>query len=133
YEVPRSVTLGFLGAAEHLLTGIARHGRSTKELRHRTAWMLIEFARNYEMLGTTRYQLARAEAAHRFMIGLAAEEPTNVEWQNDLFMTSNKVGCMLAAHGAFNEAISSYRDSLAIIELVAGVDRENTHWQRNLS
>jgi hypothetical protein len=30
YEVPRSVTLGFLGTAEHLLTSIARHGRSQK-------------------------------------------------------------------------------------------------------
>jgi tetratricopeptide (TPR) repeat protein len=133
YEVPRGVTLGFLGAAEHLLTGIARHGRSTKELRYRTAWMLIEFARNYEMLGTTRYQLTRAEAARRFMIGLAAEDPTNVEWQNDLLITYNEVGRMLATQGAPDEAISSYRDSLVIIERVAAADRENVHWQRNLS
>jgi tetratricopeptide (TPR) repeat protein len=95
--------------------------------------MLIEFARNYEMLGTSPYQLARAEAARRFMIGLAAEEPTNVEWQNDLIITYNEVGRILAAQGALNEAISSYRDSLAIIERVVAADRENMHWQRNLS
>jgi hypothetical protein len=41
--------------------------------------MLIEFARNYEMLGNTQYQLARAEEAHRFMIGLAAEETISPE------------------------------------------------------
>jgi tetratricopeptide (TPR) repeat protein len=133
YKLPRSVTLGFLGTAEHLLIGIARYGRSTKELRYRTAWMLIEFARNYEMLGNTQYRLARAEAAHRFMIGLAAEDPNNIEWQNGLLVTYNEVGRVLATQGALNEAIESYRDSLAIIERVAAADRKNVHWQRNLA
>ena len=133
YRVPRSATLGFLGTAERLFAGIARHGRPTKELRYRKAWMLVEFARNYEKLDNTQYQLARAEAAHRFMIGLAAEDPNNIDWQNDLSITYNEVGRILAARGALNAAIASYRDNLAIIERVAAADLKNLHWQRILS
>jgi len=133
YRVPRSATLGFLGTAERLFAGIARHGRPTKELRYRKAWMLIEFARNYEKLDNTQYQLARAEAAHRFMIGLAAEDPNNIDWQNDLSITYNEVGRILAAQGALNAAIASYRDNLAIIKRVAAADLKNLHRQRNLS
>jgi tetratricopeptide (TPR) repeat protein len=133
HKVPRSATLGFLGTAERLFAGIARHGRPTKELRYRKAWMLIEFARNYEMLGNTQYQLARAEAAHRFIIGLAAEDPNNIDWQNDVSVTYNEVGRLLAAQGAVNEAIASFRDNLAIIERVTAADLKNLHWRHNLS
>jgi tetratricopeptide (TPR) repeat protein len=133
YRVPRSATLGFLGTAERLFAGIARHGRPTKELRYREAWMLIEFARNYEMLGNTQHQLARAEAAYRFMIGLAAEKPNNIDWQNDLSITYNEIGRILAAQGAINAAIASYRANLAIIERVVATDFKNLYWQRNLS
>jgi tetratricopeptide (TPR) repeat protein len=133
YNVPRSATLGFLGIAERLFAGIARHGRPTKELRYRKAWMLIEFAHNYEMLGNTQYQLARAETAHRFMIGLAAEDPNNIDWQNDLSITYNEVGRVFAAQGALNEAIASFRDNLAIAGRIAAADLKNLQWQRNLS
>ena len=133
YRVPRGATLGFLGTAELLFAGIARHGRPTKELRYRKAWMLIEFARDYEMLGSTQYQLARAEAAHRFIIGLAAEDQNNIDWQYDLSITYNEVGRIFAAQGALNAAIASYRGNLAIIERVAAADFKNLYWQRNLS
>src|SRR5207253_3208588 len=102
-------------------------------LRYRTAWMLIEFARDYEMLGNTKYQLALAEAAHGFMIGLAEENPNNIDWQNELSITYNEVGRILAAQGALHAAIASYRDNLALIERVAAADFKNLHWQRNLS
>ena len=41
-------------SAEGLFDDMARYGRPTPELRYRKAWMLIQFARNYAILGEHR-------------------------------------------------------------------------------
>ena len=64
------------------------HGRPTPELRYRRAWMLIQFARNYQILGDTGKQYARANEAHRLLVGLAAEKP------NDIDLSARPVGCV---------------------------------------
>ncbi len=133
YKVPRSATLGLLGTAERVFDDMSRHRTATKELRYRKAWMLMEFARNYEMLGKTEDQRARGEGAHRFMLGLAGQDQSNTGWQADLFATYNKIGDILARQGALDEAIASYRTTLAIIERIAAADVLNLQWQRNLS
>ncbi len=40
---------------------------------------------------------------------------------------------MLVAQGKLDEALKSYRDSLAIRERLVAADRSNTQWQRDLS
>jgi hypothetical protein len=54
YNVPRTATLELLVKAEALFDDMARFGRPTPELSYRKAWMLIEFARNYAVLGESR-------------------------------------------------------------------------------
>ena len=73
YGVPRAATGALLARAETLFDNMALLGRPTPELRRQKAWMLIQFARNYEILGDTRKQKTRAEEAHRLMSELAAE------------------------------------------------------------
>ena len=73
YGVPRTATLALLANAEGLFDDMARFGRPTTEMRYRKAWMLIQFARNYEILGDTGKQFARANEAYRLLAGLAAE------------------------------------------------------------
>jgi hypothetical protein len=51
YNVPRTATLTLLDKAEGLFDDMAQYGRPTPELRYRKAWMLIQFARNYAILG----------------------------------------------------------------------------------
>ena len=75
YGVPRTATLALLTKAEGLFDDMARLGRPTPELRYQKAWMLIEFARNYAILGDTAKQKARAEEARQLMAELAAEMP----------------------------------------------------------
>ena len=58
YNVPRTATLALLGKAEGLFDDMAQYGRATPELRYRKAWMLIQFARNYAILGDTSKQFA---------------------------------------------------------------------------
>ena len=48
-------------------------------------------------------------------------------------MSYNKIGDVLVAQGKLDEALKSYRDSLAIVERLAASDRSNTGWQRDLS
>jgi hypothetical protein len=63
---------------------MAQSGRATPELRYRKAWMLIQFARNYEMLGDTGKQWARANEAYRLLARLAVEKHNDDTYQRDL-------------------------------------------------
>jgi tetratricopeptide (TPR) repeat protein len=54
-------------------------------------------------------------------------------WQRDLSVSYDRIGGVLVARGNLDEALKSYRDSLAIRELLADSDRSNTGWQRDLS
>ena len=88
YNVPRTATLALLGKAEGLFDDMGQYGRATPELRYRKAWMLIQFARNYAILGDTSKQLARANEARRLLVGLAAEKPDDVD------ISRRPVGCV---------------------------------------
>src|SRR5262249_58411135 len=99
YNVPRVATLAFLVEAEGLFDDMAQYGRTTPELRYRKAWMLIEFARNYEILGDTSKQWARANEAYRLLAGLAAEKPDDDAYQSDLAIVYDEVGNVLVAQG----------------------------------
>ena len=69
YNVPRRATIELLTKAEGLFDDMARFGRSTQELRYHKAWMLIEFARNYGVVGDTAKEQARAFEADRLLAG----------------------------------------------------------------
>ena len=133
YNVPRAATLSLLAKAEGLFDDMARYGRQTPELRYRKAWMLIQFARNYAILGDTGKQFARASEAQRLLAGLATERPNDITYQRDLSVAYNRVGDVLKAQGKLDEALKAYRDGLAIAERLAAADRSNTQWQRDLS
>jgi tetratricopeptide (TPR) repeat protein len=133
YNVPRAATLSLLVKAEGLFDDMAQFGRPTPELRYRKALMLIQFARNYEILGDTDKQFARANEAYRLLAGLAAEKPDDSTYQSDLSAAYIEVGDVLKARGNLSEALQAYRDSLAIIERLALVYPDHAGLQRNLS
>jgi tetratricopeptide (TPR) repeat protein len=131
--VPRAATLSLLAKAEGLFDDMAQYGRPTPELRYRKAWMLIQFARNYEILGDTGKQFARANEAYRLLVGLAAEKSDDIMYQRDLSVAYDEVGNVLVAQGDLTAALQAYRDSLAIFERLAKADPGNAGWQRDLS
>jgi tetratricopeptide (TPR) repeat protein len=131
YNVPRAATLSLLTKAEGLFDDMAQYGRPTPELRYRKAWMLIQFARNYEILGDTGKQFARANEAHRLLAGLAAEKPDRT-YQGDLAIAYDEVGDVLVAQGDLTAALQAYREDLAIAERLAKADPSNAGWQRDL-
>ncbi|MFZ2137432.1 MAG: toll/interleukin-1 receptor domain-containing protein, partial [Xanthobacteraceae bacterium] len=133
YNVPRAATLSLLTKAEGLFDDMARYGRPTPELRYRKAWMLIQFARNYEILGDTGKQFARANEAYRLLAGLAAERPNDMTYQRDLSVAYDEIGKVLVAQGKLDDALQAYRDYQPIAERLAATDPSNTKWQRDLS
>jgi hypothetical protein len=81
YNVPRAATLELLTRAEILFDNMARYGRPTPELQYQKALMLIQFARNYAMLGDTSRESADAEVAHRLLAALAEATPDDSRYQ----------------------------------------------------
>jgi tetratricopeptide (TPR) repeat protein len=133
YNVPRTATLALLGKAEGLFDDMARYGRPTTELRYRKASMLIQFARNYAILGDTGKQLARAIEAHRLLAELATEKPGNITYQEALALAFQEVGDVLRAQGRLGEALQSFREGIAITERLTKADPTNEGWQRHLA
>ena len=64
---------------------------------------------------------------------LAAQDPSNTEWQRDLSVSFDRIGDVQSARGNLDAALKAYQDSLAIREKLAAQDPSNTEWQRDLS
>ena len=134
YGVPRKATLALLGQAEGMFDDMARLGHPTPELRLRKAWMLIEFARNYAVLGDSGRWQERAAAAQRLLSALAKENPDEIDYQQGLAAADEVLGNVRMAQGNLAEALQSYNASLAIIDHLAKTDLDNvTVWQRDLA
>jgi hypothetical protein len=110
YGVPRTATLALLTKAEDLFDNMAELGRPTPELRYQKAWMLIQFARNYAVLGDTGRWKERAIEARELLAGLVAESPEEVRYQRGLLTADNEVGDVAVAQGNLAEALKFYRD-----------------------
>ncbi len=133
FGVPRTATLALLIRAEELFDNMALLGSLTPELRYQKAWMLIQFARNYGVVGDTANWRRRALAANQIFAGLATESPDELRYQRGLLAAQNEVGQVFMAQGNLAEALAFYRDALATAERLATADPGNVSLQRDLS
>jgi len=122
YRVPRSATIELLTKAEGLFDDMTKYGRPTPELRYRKAWMLIQFARSYAIVGDRDKEAGRAREAQQLLAGLAQEKTGDTQYQSSLAAASIEVGDVQAAQGHLPNALSSYRDSLAVRDRLAKSD-----------
>src|SRR5262249_54305779 len=122
-----------LEKAEGMFDDMAQYGRQTPELRYRKAWMLIQFARNYAILGDTGKQSARANEAHHLLSVLSAQKPDDTGYQRDLAIAYHEVGKVLVAQGNPTDALKAFLDSLAIMERLAKADPDKAQWQDDLT
>jgi tetratricopeptide (TPR) repeat protein len=133
YNVPRNATLTLLSRAEGLFDDMAQYGRPTPDLRYRKAWMLIQFARNYAILGDTGKQFARADEAYRLLAGLAGEQPDVLTYQRDLGIAYDEIGRVLIEQGNLAGALQAFGESVAILKRAIAADPGNLPWQRDLA
>jgi tetratricopeptide (TPR) repeat protein len=133
HNVSRTMTLALLGNAEGLFNTVAGNGTPTPQLAYRKAWMLLQFARNYQILDEPDKQYARVADAHRLLAALGAERPHDTAYRRDLSVAYDEIGDVLLTQGKLTEAMSAYRDSLAAREQVAKADPANATWQHELA
>jgi tetratricopeptide (TPR) repeat protein len=133
YNVPRTATLTLLRQAEGLFDDMAQYGRPTPELRYRKAWMLIQFARNYAILGDSVKQFARADEAYRLLAGLAGERPDVLTYQRDLAIAYDEIGRVQMEQGNLTGALQSFGESVAIMKRVGDADPGNVLSQHDLA
>ena len=125
YGVPRTATLALLTRAESLFDNMAMLGKPTPELRYQKAWMLIQFAHNYEALGDTTKWQERAETARQMLQTLSDEDPENTAYSRDLAIAESTQGDALAAKGDLDGALQSYGTSLARVLHLVNADPDN--------
>lgn len=64
---------------------------------------------------------------------LAAENPTQTEWQHNLGTGYQQIGNVSAAEGNLTRALEAYEDSRKLLEKLIAQDPSNSLWQRDLS
>ncbi|MEO1609945.1 MAG: toll/interleukin-1 receptor domain-containing protein [Pseudomonadota bacterium] len=133
FGIPRTVTLELLQQAEGLFDDMAELGRETPELKRQKAWMLIQFARNYAILGQTDKQKQYVAEAEGIMRSIAKIDTNDLTAQRDLSVAFNERGNVLVAQGNLPQALDSFQASLAIAERLAKAAPGNAGWQRDLS
>ena len=133
FGIPRTVTLELLQQAEGLFDDMAELGRETPELKRQKAWMLIQFARNYKILGQTDKQKQYISEAERIMRSIANVDTTDLTAQRDLSVAFNERGSVFVAQGNLPQALESFQASLAIAERLAKADPRNAGWQADLA
>jgi tetratricopeptide (TPR) repeat protein len=125
YGVPRTATLALLTRAEGLFDNMAMLGKPTPELRYQKAWMLVQFAHNYEALGDTTKWRERALAAQQLLQTLSDEDPANTAYIRDLAIAESTLGDALAARGDLDGALQSYGTALSRALRLANADPDN--------
>lgn len=132
FNVPRAATLQLLTRAEGLFDDMARLGRPTEALQRQKAWMLIQFSRNYAVLGDTTKWRERAGEAHRIMTALGAGKPDDQQTQYDLATAIFEYADALMAQGLFDEAMRPYLQAYELAYRFTQNLPGNTYWQRTL-
>lgn len=132
YSVPRTATLALLTRAESLFENMARYGRPTPSFQRQKAWMLIQFARNYAIVGDTTKRQARADEASRIMAALVSVGGADWESERTLAATGMERGDLLRTQGKLPDALTSYIASRKIVEKLVHADPGNAELQRDL-
>ena len=133
YGVPRFVTLHVLRGADSVITSLAEKPNPSPRLQVLRAWLMLAFARNYEMLGDTASWQARAQGAERLLGILHMERPRDDAISRDLSVAQNRVGDALRARGDLNGAAASYRNASTLIRRLARDNPDVVDFQRDLS
>ncbi len=123
---------------------MAMLGKPTPELRYQKAWMLIQFARNYQALGDTTKWQERAVAAQQLLQTLSDGDPKNTAYIRDLAIAESTLGAR--AKGDLDGALQNYGISLSRVLELANADPDNggllrdvaveverADWQRDLA
>jgi tetratricopeptide (TPR) repeat protein len=133
YNVPRAATLQMLTRAEALFNDMSVLGRKTPAFDRQKALMLVEFAKNYGILGDTQRQRQRADEAYNLLASLTSSSPEDVTARIDLTIASSERAKVFITEGKFFQALAAYKSDLSTIQQIAQKDPTNRNWQSLLA
>jgi tetratricopeptide (TPR) repeat protein len=116
YGVPQELTLDLLGQAESALNSLIARGADSPMLRRRKALMLINFAYSYKLLGRYDDAMSRIADARTLLVGLTRQDPSNIEWQNELAIAEYKTGDINYFWGHIVEALTNFQASVELFK-----------------
>src|SRR5262245_20119162 len=131
--MPADLVRRILERAQGLQRQLAESGESTPAIRRSEAAALTDLVRTLLALGDTKAALAAAERAHTITADLAAADPGNAKWQNDVSVSLDRVGDVRRETGDRAGALSAYEESLANLRKLAAADPSNADWQHGVS
>ena len=131
--VPAAVVKDILDQARKLQDQLLESGQSSPELRRSQGNALVMTVDTLLTVGDTRGALAAATQARDVFETLLKAQPANAGRQDDLSVSSERVGDVQVAQGRLPEALQSYHASLAIADSLVKSDPGNAVWQLQLS
>jgi tetratricopeptide (TPR) repeat protein len=128
FGILRALSVPVLERSERLLLDLAAFGRDGPRRTIREASMRIESARRYAALGRFELSASRLAETERLLLALTGEAGNSV-WRRELPVLYARLGAAQRAQARFQDALASYRSSLAITERLASdpgnVDRQH--------
>lgn len=111
FGISTSVTLILLEEAEGLFQDIVILGSETPQVMSRKAWMLIQFGRNYALLGQSSEQRTRVIEASRILNTLVKQHPTDLNLQRLDAVAQYELGKVEHIQGRFSKALEFFQGS----------------------
>ncbi len=131
--MPVDLTRRILDRAHGLQRQLTELGETAPDLIRSDSAALNELSTTLRLQGDTKAALAAAERARDIMTVIVERTPSNARWQHDLASSHERIGDVRIATGQREDAMASYRESLAIFERLTAAEPGNIEWQRSLA
>jgi tetratricopeptide (TPR) repeat protein len=105
----------------------------TPRLRSERAWELIASADNYGIIGKSEQQLDAAKRARDILEELVSDHPSNPEWRQQLAISHDLVGEILANQMRLDAALAEYHAAQSIREKLSKDAPSDPKLRRDLS
>src|SRR5512132_4612214 len=102
-------------------------------LRSDRAWQLMFSADNYGIIGKSEQQLDAAKRARDILEELVSDHPSNPEWRQQLAISHDLVGEILANQMRLDAALAEYGAAQSIREKLSTDDPSDPKLRRDLS
>jgi tetratricopeptide (TPR) repeat protein len=133
FRLPVSVSLSFLEEAEQIFNDIADLGSDAPKVMSRKVLMLIQFGRNYAILGQSSEQRVRVAEAYRIAVKLAKEHPDDQAYQYLAAASAFEVGRVEFVQGRIDAALDSLRTAEKTLEPLVAANPGNFEAKSDLA
>jgi tetratricopeptide (TPR) repeat protein len=131
--IPVNLVREILTDARDLLDRISESGEISADLRGGIARALRELATTLLIQSDTDSALEAAEHSRDIMLGLVAEDDSNVQWQKELSLSYNRIGEVLTKKNRRADALMLFYHAFDIRKALADRAPDNAELQRDVA